>query len=63
MGFVLCVTVGLISVGHLWFKMRDRQKQPQPFAVHLLDGVMVLATVFGWIMAVGLVLALLSGRF
>jgi hypothetical protein len=62
MGFFLCVTIGLISAGYFWFKMRNEQKKPQPFIVHLIDGVAVLVTIFGWIMAAGLVLAILSGR-
>jgi hypothetical protein len=62
MGFFLCVTIGLISAGHFWFKMRDKQKNPQPFIFHLIDGVAVLAVIFGWIMAAGLVLAILFGR-
>ena len=62
MGFMIFVSVGLISVGHLWFKMRDRQKQPQPFVVHLIDTLAMLAVVFGWILAAGLALLMISGQ-
>ena len=56
MGYILVITIGLISAGHFWFKMRNGQKKGQPFIIHLIDVVAALALMLGWVMAVALLL-------
>lgn len=54
--------IGSIVGGHFWFKWRKTQKKPQPFVIHLIDVLVMLAVGIGWFLVAVLVLALLFPR-
>jgi hypothetical protein len=57
MGTILTIDIVVIVIGHMWFSHRMHLPKPQPFAVHLVDAIVMPALALGWMILVGLVLA------
>lgn len=62
MGYYICLAIGLIVGGHYWLDMRKSQPKPQPYILHLIDVVVVLAIGFGWILGAMLLLGIFLPR-
>ena len=62
MGVILLFFIGLVVAGHKWFAFRNRQIQPQPFIVHMVDSIVVPVLVMAWMALIAIIVVSVFGN-